>query len=161
MGGSAQPSLPPLPLGQTVLVYVCWSLARLPLFPQGLVPLVFKLAGSPVRSWFLPLYLPPAWQWPVILGMIALGLAMVGTAVAIPRGAPAPVAPAAGVPPPGRRLPASPSGGAAPSGAGRPPFPTIGAQRRPALCVVDQFGSSQPVPFVWRAGRARAGWRRG
>ena len=84
-GGGAQPSLPPLPLGQTVLVYACWSLAWLPLFPQGLVPLVFKLAGSPVRSWFLPLYLPPAWQWPVILGMIALGLAMVGTAVAIPR----------------------------------------------------------------------------
>ena len=84
-GGPAQASLPPLPLGQTVVVYVCWSLAWLPLFPQGLVPLAFKLAGSPVRSWFLPLYLPPAWQWPVILGMIALGLAMVGTAVAIPR----------------------------------------------------------------------------
>ncbi|HEX2516072.1 MAG TPA: alpha/beta hydrolase, partial [Chloroflexota bacterium] len=84
-GGAAQPSVPPLPLGQTVVVYACWSLAWLPLFPQGLVPLVFKLAGSPVRSWFLPLYLPPAWQWPVILGMIALGLAMVGTAVAIPR----------------------------------------------------------------------------
>jgi ABC-2 type transport system permease protein len=81
-----QPQLPPLHLGQTILVYLCWSLAWLPLFPQGLVPLVFMLVGSPpVRSWFLALYLPPAWQWPVVLAMIALGLAMVAVAVEIPR----------------------------------------------------------------------------
>jgi ABC-2 type transport system permease protein len=80
-----QPQLPPLPLVQTIIVYLCWSLAWLPLLPQGLVAAVFKLVGSPVRSWFLALYLPPAWQWPVILGMIALGLAMVAIAVEIPR----------------------------------------------------------------------------
>jgi ABC-2 type transport system permease protein len=82
---AGKPAPPPMPLVETVIVYACWALAWLPLFPQGLVAAAFKLTGSPVRSWFLALYLPPAWQWPVILGMIALGLALIGVAVAIPR----------------------------------------------------------------------------
>jgi ABC-2 type transport system permease protein len=77
--------LPPMPRSMAILVYVCWSLFWLPLFPQGLVPLVVKLIGTPIRSWFLALYLPSIWQWPVIIGMIALGLAMVATAYRIQR----------------------------------------------------------------------------
>jgi ABC-2 type transport system permease protein len=77
--------LPPMPRGTVVLVYLCWSLFWLPLFPQGIVPLVFKLIGTSARSWFLALYLPPVWQWPVIIGMIALGLVMIATALAIQR----------------------------------------------------------------------------
>ncbi|MGH2602035.1 MAG: hypothetical protein ACRDJ9_21940, partial [Dehalococcoidia bacterium] len=77
--------LPKMPLVQTIVVYLCWWLCWLPLFPQGIVPLVFKLIGPPVRSWFLALYLPPVWQWPVIVAMIALGLAMLAAAIMIPR----------------------------------------------------------------------------
>jgi ABC-2 type transport system permease protein len=47
--------------------------------------LVVKLIGTPIRSWFLALYLPSVWQWPVILAMIALGLAMVAAPIAIQR----------------------------------------------------------------------------
>jgi hypothetical protein len=48
----------------------------IPLFPQGLVPLVMQLTGAPVRSWFLALYLPQPLQWVTALAMVALGLAM-------------------------------------------------------------------------------------
>jgi ABC-2 type transport system permease protein len=47
-----------LPLKKKLVVWVCASLFWLPLFPQGIVPLVFKLAGIDARSWFLALYLP-------------------------------------------------------------------------------------------------------
>lgn len=48
------------------------------LFPQGLVPLGLKLSGSDTRVWFLALYLPEIWQWPVIAFMVALGLSIFG-----------------------------------------------------------------------------------
>jgi ABC-2 type transport system permease protein len=75
----------PLPRGKAFIVGLCWSLCWLPLFPQGIVPLVVKLTGSSVRSWFLALYLPPIFQWPVIFAMIALGSAMFYAAIAIQR----------------------------------------------------------------------------
>ena len=59
----------------------CWSLCWLPLFAQGIAPLILKLAGTPVRSWFLALYLPNPYQWPMIAAMITLGLVMLATAV--------------------------------------------------------------------------------
>ena len=37
---------------------------------------VLKLTETPTRSWFLALYLPDAYQWPLIAAMLALGLAM-------------------------------------------------------------------------------------
>ena len=50
------------------------------LFPQALVPLLMKLSGEHARVWFLALYLPGAWQWPVITLMFLLGLASFGVA---------------------------------------------------------------------------------
>jgi hypothetical protein len=63
----------------------CWSLCWIPLFPQGIVALVMKLAGTPSRSWFLALYLPAAYQWFVIAAMVGIGLTMLTTAVRITR----------------------------------------------------------------------------
>ena len=37
----------------------------------------------PTRSWFLALYLPDAYQWPLIAAMIALGLSMLGAGVSL------------------------------------------------------------------------------
>ncbi|MFC4588068.1 sensor histidine kinase [Sphaerisporangium corydalis] len=66
-----------LPTWRLRLMGVCWGLFWLPLFPQGLVAMFFKIFNSPERSWFLALYLPPILQWPTIIGMIALGVVMV------------------------------------------------------------------------------------
>jgi ABC-2 type transport system permease protein len=44
------------------------------LFPQALMPAVFKLDGTSGRLWFLALYLPDGWQWPCIVAMAALGV---------------------------------------------------------------------------------------
>jgi ABC-2 type transport system permease protein len=35
-----------------------------------------KLTEAPTRSWFLALYVPDAYQWPLIAAMLILGLAM-------------------------------------------------------------------------------------
>jgi hypothetical protein len=64
------------PARRDALAGVCLSLCWLPLFPQGLVPAIMKLTETPTRSWFLALYLPDPYQWPVIAAMLALGLAM-------------------------------------------------------------------------------------
>lgn len=53
------------------------------LFPQALVPLLMKLSGGHARVWFLALYLPGVWQWPVITLMFLLGLASLGLAARI------------------------------------------------------------------------------
>jgi hypothetical protein len=58
------------------LAGVCLGLCSIPLVPQGLVPAVMKLTEVPTRSWFLALYMPDAYQWPVIAAMLGLGLAM-------------------------------------------------------------------------------------
>jgi ABC-2 type transport system permease protein len=59
---------------QTALVYTLFTLAPILLFPQGIVAGMFKLINLDNKAWFLPLYLPSAWQWPAIVVMIALGL---------------------------------------------------------------------------------------
>ncbi|WP_182904917.1 sensor histidine kinase [Microbispora sp. H13382] len=61
---------------------ICWALWPIALFPQGLVAMVFKLVGSPVKSWFLGLYVAEPFQWPVIVGMIALGGGLLAVALA-------------------------------------------------------------------------------
>ncbi|MEO3811367.1 histidine kinase [Sphaerisporangium sp. B11E5] len=66
-----------LPVWRRRLVNICWTLFWLPLFPQGLAAGAFKLFEMPERSWFLALYMPERLQWPMILGMISLGAAMV------------------------------------------------------------------------------------
>lgn len=59
------------------------AIGILGLFPQGLVPLGIKLSGSTDRLWFLALYMPDPWQWPVIAGMILIGLAGFGGMLAV------------------------------------------------------------------------------
>lgn len=66
-----------LPAWKQKLMSVCWGLFWLPLFPQGLVAMFMKIFGADERSWFLALYMPEPLQWPVIIGMIALGAGMV------------------------------------------------------------------------------------
>ncbi|GAA4224313.1 hypothetical protein GCM10023075_19660 [Streptosporangium album] len=82
--GAALPEQPPLSGWRLVVVGLGWGLGWLPLFPQGLVAMVLKIVGFEDKSWFLALHLPEPWQWPVIIFNIVLGLAMYGTALAIP-----------------------------------------------------------------------------
>jgi hypothetical protein len=65
------------------LAGVCFGLCAIPLLPQGLVPAVMKLTETPTRSWFLALYLPDTYQWPLIAAMIALGLSMLGAGISL------------------------------------------------------------------------------
>jgi hypothetical protein len=64
------------PARRDALAAACLTLCSIPLFPQAVVPAVMKLTETPTRSWFLALYLPDAYQWPMIAAMFALGLAM-------------------------------------------------------------------------------------
>ena len=59
---------------------VCWSACWIPLFPQGIVPLVMLLTEAPTRSWFLALYVPAPFSWLTAAAMIALGLTMLAVA---------------------------------------------------------------------------------
>ncbi len=63
-----------LPRWKSVTVGVAWTIGCILTFPQGIVTAGMKLGGSPVRSWFLALYLPAPLQWPVCILMIALGV---------------------------------------------------------------------------------------
>ncbi|WP_031158316.1 sensor histidine kinase [Streptosporangium roseum] len=74
----------PMPWWKLVVVTLGWGLGWLPLFPQGLVTMVAKLAGADAFSWFLALYLPEPWQWPMIVFNILLGLGMYAVALALP-----------------------------------------------------------------------------
>ena len=67
-----------LPVWRRRLMHIALGLFWLPLFPQDLVAAVLKMTGAPEHSWFLALYMPEPYQWPMIIGMISLGLAMVG-----------------------------------------------------------------------------------
>ncbi|WP_084955424.1 sensor histidine kinase [Thermoactinospora rubra] len=74
-----------MPRWKTALVLGLWATAWCPLFPQGLVAACFKIFNAEhIRSWFLALYLPPAWQWPTIAFMITLGVIMYAFALLLP-----------------------------------------------------------------------------
>ncbi|MFC5821278.1 hypothetical protein [Nonomuraea harbinensis] len=79
-----KPTTADLPIQHRIGVMICYTIGWLPLFPQGLVPMVMKIFGIDNPVWFLALHLPPIWQWPVIIFMIALGLLMYGYAILIP-----------------------------------------------------------------------------
>ncbi|MBW6435122.1 hypothetical protein KZ829_15380 [Actinoplanes hulinensis] len=49
-----------------------WTLGAILLIPQGLIPLVFILTGVDTKSWFLAMYLPPAY------GIAAAVISMLG-----------------------------------------------------------------------------------
>jgi ABC-2 type transport system permease protein len=70
-----------LPLRRRVVAGVCFTVGAIPLFPQGLLAGYFKASGNPTRSWFLALYLPPGLQWPTIVFMVVLGIAVYATGV--------------------------------------------------------------------------------
>ncbi|MGW3363997.1 hypothetical protein ACWDOR_13715 [Streptosporangium canum] len=79
-----KPTTADLPIQHRIGVTISYLIAWLPLFPQGLVPMVMKIVGIEDRGWFLALHLPPIWQWPTIIFMIVLGLLMYGYAILIP-----------------------------------------------------------------------------
>ncbi|MEV1004154.1 hypothetical protein [Nonomuraea sp. NPDC050202] len=79
-----KPTTADLPIQHRIGVTISYTIAWLPLFPQGVVPMVMKIVGIEDRGWFLALHLPPVWQWPTIIFMIALGLLMYGYAILIP-----------------------------------------------------------------------------
>ncbi|GAA0940185.1 hypothetical protein [Nonomuraea longicatena] len=80
----SKPTTADLPAMHRVGVTVCYLIAWLPLFPQGLVTMVMKIFDLGGPGWFLALHLPPIWQWPTIIFMIALGLLMYGYAILLP-----------------------------------------------------------------------------
>lgn len=73
-----------LPRRKLLVVAALWATAWCPTFPQGIVAGVVKALGGEEKSWFLALYLPEVWQWPVIFGMIGLGIFMHFMAMRIP-----------------------------------------------------------------------------
>ncbi|MDF2707176.1 MAG: hypothetical protein K0R62_2828 [Nonomuraea muscovyensis] len=79
-----KPTTADLPLQHRIGVTICYLIAWLPLFPQGLAPMAMKIFGVEGPVWFLALHLPPIWQWPTIIFMITLGLLMYGYAILIP-----------------------------------------------------------------------------
>jgi len=74
------------------LAGLCFGVCAIPLLPQGLVPAIMKLTETPTRSWFLALYLPDAFQWPLIAAMIALGVSMLGAGIGLAATGTAPAA---------------------------------------------------------------------
>jgi len=66
---------------QRMLAAIFLTVGWIPLFPQGIVPLVMQLTGVPARSWFVALYLPQPLQWLTAVAMVALGLALLAAGV--------------------------------------------------------------------------------
>ena len=60
------------------LVAICLGFGAIPLIPQGILPLIFKLNDTDARSWFLAMYTPDPWAYLVIAAMIGLGATMYG-----------------------------------------------------------------------------------
>ncbi|MGW0806163.1 sensor histidine kinase [Nonomuraea sp. NPDC002799] len=73
-----------MPRWKMAAVIALWATAWCPTFPQGFVAAIFKIFSIEEKTWFLALHLPEIWQWPVILGMITLGVGMHVMAMLIP-----------------------------------------------------------------------------
>lgn len=71
------------PTGWRAYVIVSLTLCWVPLVAQGIVPALMLTTGKVTRSWFLALHLPGHLQWPTIVAMIALGLALLTTGLGI------------------------------------------------------------------------------
>ena len=65
-----------LPRWRRYLADFCLGCGVIPLVPQAIVPAVFKLTNNPGKAWFLALYAPSLWQWPIIVAMATIGLTM-------------------------------------------------------------------------------------
>ncbi|MEU7865240.1 hypothetical protein [Dactylosporangium sp. NPDC049140] len=62
-----------------------FGLGAIPLFPQGIVALIFVFNGKADMSWFLATYLPSPWSYAVAIGFILLGLGLYGSALWVVR----------------------------------------------------------------------------
>lgn len=57
---------------QMVLMYAQGAIGSVLLFPQGIVPTIFKLTGNnETKVWFLAMYLDGTWSW-VVIGLMML-----------------------------------------------------------------------------------------
>jgi len=79
------------PERRRALAGVCLGLCWIPLIPQGLVAGIMKSIGTPTRSWFLALYAPDAYQWPLIVAIAALGMTMLAAGMTLARTPTAPL----------------------------------------------------------------------
>jgi hypothetical protein len=79
------------PARRPAVAGACLGLCWLPLVPQGLVAAILKAVGTPTRSWFLALYVPDPYQWPLIATMVTIGLAMLATGITLVRTPPTPL----------------------------------------------------------------------
>ncbi|MEV1169475.1 histidine kinase [Nonomuraea sp. NPDC049784] len=77
-------NLSKMPRWKSATVFLLWATGWCPTFPQGLVAGIFKIFDVDEKAWFLALYMPEVWQWPVILGMITLGVLMYVVAMWLP-----------------------------------------------------------------------------
>lgn len=75
--------MPELPKTLSWTVAFLWTACWIPLFPQGLVPLVFILNGSETRSWFAAMYVDDPWRIPVAVAFALLGVGMIAAATVI------------------------------------------------------------------------------
>ena len=65
----------PLTTKETAVMYVRAILGSLFLFPQGIVPIIFKLTGNhETRVWFLAMYMPGIWGWVTAIVMATIGV---------------------------------------------------------------------------------------
>jgi ABC-2 type transport system permease protein len=71
--GGAAAALEAMPASRRRLLSASVLVGCIALFPQALVPAAMKLADDSARVWFLALYVPEPWQWPVIALMALLG----------------------------------------------------------------------------------------
>jgi ABC-2 type transport system permease protein len=81
--GEGASFLQAMPAHRRRLFWSSFFVGCIALFPQALVPLLMKMSGKVAKVWFLALYMPHAWQWPVIVLMFALGLVSFGLAARI------------------------------------------------------------------------------
>lgn len=58
---------------ESIVAGLSWILGPLCLLPQGVVPVVFLMAGAEQKVWFLALYMPDPLRWPVAVLMVLLG----------------------------------------------------------------------------------------
>jgi hypothetical protein len=72
-----------MPKSRQRLLWTTFGVGCIALFPQALVPMTMKLSGQIAELWFLALYMPADWQWPVIILMFAIGLTSFGLAARI------------------------------------------------------------------------------
>lgn len=83
VAGRSRSALHRLPPSRRHLLWTSFGVGCIALFPQSLVPLVIKTTGNVAAVWFVALYMPSPWQWPVIASMFLLGTASLTLAARI------------------------------------------------------------------------------